>query len=290
MAKEPSAQRPDLPLFGIGHIEPWTVGARRLLIAVRCWKTTVLTMACVTLKRSLEFDPLHHGTCTPRPHKRRLFVPGVTQRAAVLPPTEPQSPFSRSPTNLKCRICAIYTVEKEMASFIGSMNDAVIRDTKKCRNLNFRAFIELGMNIWLKYKTKYEVASNFNVLLILVTSGNFLGGSLCTTAHPARQVTIPIVLPFMISYFFMVAIGLLSYNALFIYLFFLYNNNISLLIIPQVNLICEQLLREREVKIREEYDKVLASKLAEQYDCFVRFTTDQIQQRLSQAALPSYLS
>lgn len=59
------------------------------------------------------------------------------------------------------------------------------------------------------------------------------------------------------------------------------------LIIPQVNLICEQLLREREVKIREEYDKVLASKLAEQYDCFVRFTTDQIQQRLSQAALPS---
>ncbi|KAK3865751.1 hypothetical protein Pcinc_028661 [Petrolisthes cinctipes] len=58
----------------------------------------------------------------------------------------------------------------------------------------------------------------------------------------------------------------------------------------QVNLICEQLLREREVTIREEYDKVLASKLAEQYDCFVRFTTDQIQQRLSQAALPSYLS
>lgn len=58
----------------------------------------------------------------------------------------------------------------------------------------------------------------------------------------------------------------------------------------QVNLICEQLLREREVNIREEYDKVLASKLAEQYDCFVRFTTDQIQQRLSQASLPSYLS
>lgn len=36
--------------------------------------------------------------------------------------------------------CAIYTAEKEMASFIGSMNDAVIRDTKKCRSLNFRAF------------------------------------------------------------------------------------------------------------------------------------------------------
>lgn len=58
-------------------------------------------------------------------------------------------------------------------------------------------------------------------------------------------------------------------------------------ILLQVNLICEQLLRERETNIREEYDKVLASKLAEQYDCFVRFTTDQIQQRLSQAALPS---
>ena len=47
------------------------------------------------------------------------------------------------------------------------------------------------------------------------------------------------------------------------------------------------MMREREEAIREEYDKVLASKLAEQYDCFVRFTTDQIQQRLNQSSLPS---
>ena len=54
-----------------------------------------------------------------------------------------------------------------------------------------------------------------------------------------------------------------------------------------MNLICEQLLRDREVKIREDYDKVLAAKLSEQYDCFVKFTADQIQQRLNQQALPS---
>ncbi|MCL4128608.1 UNVERIFIED_CONTAM: hypothetical protein GTU68_026953 [Idotea baltica] len=65
------------------------------------------------------------------------------------------------------------------------------------------------------------------------------------------------------------------------------NKDKALFTFKQVNLICEQLVREREVKIREEYDKVLSTKLAEQYDCFVRFTADQIQQRLSQAALPS---
>ncbi|XP_030748091.1 akirin [Sitophilus oryzae] len=58
----------------------------------------------------------------------------------------------------------------------------------------------------------------------------------------------------------------------------------------QVGLICERMLRERESEIREEYDNVLTTKLAEQYDAFVKFTYDQIQKNYSSQTAPSYLS
>lgn len=58
----------------------------------------------------------------------------------------------------------------------------------------------------------------------------------------------------------------------------------------QVGMICERMLHEREHQIREEYDKVLNNKLAEQYDAFVRFSLDQLQKRFETSAVPSYLS
>jgi len=58
----------------------------------------------------------------------------------------------------------------------------------------------------------------------------------------------------------------------------------------QVGLICERLMKDRESQMREEYDRVLGTKLAEQYDTFVKFTFDQIQKRFETGATPSYLS
>jgi len=58
----------------------------------------------------------------------------------------------------------------------------------------------------------------------------------------------------------------------------------------QVGLICERLLKEREQDIRQEYDKILAAKLAEQYDAFVKFTYDHVQRRFERESIPSYLS
>lgn len=72
-----------------------------------------------------------------------------------------------------------------------------------------------------------------------------------------------------------------------------------LLTLKQVNLICARLLQEREEKIREEYDRILTSKLngtrtfpsplavshavlVEQYEGFVRFTQDQLTRRFSE--------
>ncbi|XP_050307613.1 akirin [Anthonomus grandis grandis] len=58
----------------------------------------------------------------------------------------------------------------------------------------------------------------------------------------------------------------------------------------QVGMICEKMLRERESEIREEYDNVLSTKLAEQYDTFVKFTYDQMQRHYNSQTAPSYLS
>ncbi|XP_053952914.1 akirin isoform X1 [Anastrepha ludens] len=62
----------------------------------------------------------------------------------------------------------------------------------------------------------------------------------------------------------------------------------ALFTFKQVQLICERMLKEREDEIREKYNAVLTTKLAEQYDAFVKFTYDQIQRRYE--ATPSYLS
>jgi len=57
----------------------------------------------------------------------------------------------------------------------------------------------------------------------------------------------------------------------------------------QVRMICERLLKEQEVRLREEYDQVLNARLAEQYDTFVRFTYDQIHRRIDDSPM-TYLS
>lgn len=62
----------------------------------------------------------------------------------------------------------------------------------------------------------------------------------------------------------------------------------ALFTFKQVQMICERMLKEREDALREQYDAVLTTKLAEQYDAFVKFTYDQIQRRYE--AAPSYLS
>ncbi|CAF0843058.1 unnamed protein product [Rotaria sp. Silwood1] len=66
-------------------------------------------------------------------------------------------------------------------------------------------------------------------------------------------------------------------------------NHQHLLTLKQVNMICARLLKEREDKIREEYDRVLSYKLNEQYEGFVRFTQDQLARRFSELQF-SYVS
>ncbi|KAG5266023.1 hypothetical protein AALO_G00248970 [Alosa alosa] len=57
----------------------------------------------------------------------------------------------------------------------------------------------------------------------------------------------------------------------------------------QVGMICERLIKEREEKVREEYEEMMTSKLAEQYDTFVKFTHDQLMRRFEEQPA-SYVS
>ncbi|KAL7862237.1 hypothetical protein SRHO_G00136780 [Serrasalmus rhombeus] len=59
--------------------------------------------------------------------------------------------------------------------------------------------------------------------------------------------------------------------------------------LKQVGMICERLLKEREEKVREEYEEIMTSKLAEQYDTFVKFTHDQLMRRFEEQPA-SYVS
>lgn len=65
-----------------------------------------------------------------------------------------------------------------------------------------------------------------------------------------------------------------------------------MLSIRQTQAICEKLIKEREQKLREEYDKILITKLSEQYDTFVKYTHDHIERRYNEnnSHQASYLS
>lgn len=65
--------------------------------------------------------------------------------------------------------------------------------------------------------------------------------------------------------------------------------DLPVLTIRQTQIICEKLINEREKKLREEYDRILMSKLAEQYETFVRYAHDHLEKHNSQHQA-SYLS
>lgn len=64
---------------------------------------------------------------------------------------------------------------------------------------------------------------------------------------------------------------------------------VPLFTLRQVSLVCERMLKEREEQIREEYDKVLTSKLAEQYEAFLKFNHDMLHRKFDERPA-SYVS
>lgn len=61
--------------------------------------------------------------------------------------------------------------------------------------------------------------------------------------------------------------------------------------IAQTQTICEKIIKDREQRLREEYDRILQKQLAEQYEIFVKYTQDNISRlHNNSSAHLSYLS
>lgn len=179
-------------------------------------------MACATLKRTLDFDPVHnHG----RPSKRRRCTPMCVSPSS--PSSLHQSPFGE--------VCPKLTPEKMAASIREE-----IRRLQRRKQLNF----------YPGHDCSNQESSSDGAM---ESPGSPTTSSFATTYSQSSKEK-------------------------------------PLFTFRQVGMICERMLKERESQIREEYDRVLNTKLSEQYDAFVKFTYDQIQKRFEATAVPSYLS
>jgi len=187
-------------------------------------------MACATLKRSLELDPLHSPPGS-RP-KRRRYAP--ISASPTIPPTrdDTESPFVTVTTRLSPDQIQAH-IKEEM------------RRLHRRKQLHF---------------------------------GDKEGGSPCASGPSSPNSG------GLSSDFNTDSLGALQSLSVKT------NKEAALFTFPQVGLICERLVREREEQLRALYDQVLSAKLAEQYDTFVKFTHDQIKKRFEAASAPSYLS
>jgi len=198
-------------------------------------------MACgatLSLKRSLEFDPLHSPSS--RSPKRRRCMPMTLSPSA--PPTK-QHQSNPSPF--------LEVTPKITSDQIAAQISAEIKRMHRRKQLNYP----------------------------MSPSGSppHSGGS--TPPHPSQMCSTD-MLP---------GGSPCSYAAMF--------NPMSpgrretpLFTLKQVGLVCERMLREREEAIRQEYDKVLTSKLAEQYEAFLKFNHDQLSRRYGGECAASYVS
>jgi len=200
-------------------------------------------MACVTLKRSLEFDPVHSsGGRTP---KRRRCMP------MCIPTTTPSSKC-HEPSSFG-EVATTLTPEQILAN---------VREEVK----------RLQRRKQLSFSHSHASVNHHPQDSAMCESPT----SPASPASPASCSRSPSPFTTSASSSNSTANHTPKEKPLFTF--------------KQVSLICERMMKEREAEIREEYDRVLTLKLAEQYDAFVKFTHDQLQKRFEANAAPSYLS
>jgi len=200
-------------------------------------------MACVTLKRSLEFDPVHSsGGRTP---KRRRCMP------MCIPTTTPSSKC-HEPSSFG-EVATTLTPEQILAN---------VREEVK----------RLQRRKQLSFSHSHASVNHHPQDSAMCESPT----SPASPASPASCSRSPSPFTTSASSSSSTANHTPKEKPLFTF--------------KQVSLICERMMKEREAEIREEYDRVLTLKLAEQYDAFVKFTHDQLQKRFEANAAPSYLS
>lgn len=195
-------------------------------------------MACgatLSLKRSLEFDPLHSPSS--RSPKRRRCIPMTLSPAT--PPTKPHhtnpSPFTEFNPKLT-------------SDQIAAQISAEIRRMQRRKQLNYQS----GSSDSPSSSPSHSGCSTPPHLSSSLHPADITAHMTCNPLSPTRKDT-------------------------------------PLFSLRQVGFFCERMLKEREEAIREEYDKVLNGKLAEQYEAFLKFNHDQLARRAGERPA-SYVS
>jgi len=189
-------------------------------------------MACATLKRSLELDPLQ----SPRPTKRPRFIPG----SAPAPATS----FASSSCATSTPFSQNFNISRQQPATSG---DVQLHCRAEMRRLHRRRQLYFGDP------------------QPIPTRPPSLFGSVAT---PPATLDIPLAPKHENS-----------------------GKEKPLFTFQQVKLICERMVKEREEQLREVYEEALNTKLAEQYDAFVKFTHDHVQRHFeTNSTAPSYLS
>lgn len=190
-------------------------------------------MACATLKRSLEFDPLHSPTHQRSPKRRRCMPMTIS-------PTAPPTKQHQSHPSPFCDV------------------------TPKLTSDQIRA------NIALEIKRMHRRRQ--------------LPYPQSPSPPPASSSPPPLECVAGPSQGLPTSNSSAFFNALSPS-----KKDTPLFTFKQVSMVCERMLKEREEEIRQEYDKVLTCKLAEQYEAFLKFNHDQLHRRFGESAA-SYVS
>jgi len=219
-------------------------------------------MACATLKRPLDFDPLLHDHHHKSPKRQRCAPMAVsptppsaaTSTLASTSKANPNSPFGE----VKPAMTNVVIAAKLQAEFRRMQRRKEIKAYHRSR----------------RDQGDSSSGSDSEPEMMTATSSAAAAALFSTSAKSAttsKDTADDVVMPS--------SPDATAKN----------QDDKPLFNFKQVSLICERLVREREEALREEYDKVLSEKLAEQYDAFVKFTYDQIQRRLNDRPM-SYVS
>ncbi|XP_071502747.1 akirin-2-like [Diadema setosum] len=215
-------------------------------------------MACATLKRTLDFDPLHSPGTSP---KRRRCSPIITPSTPSSKPSLQQSPFSPvTPRISPGQLAAHISQEWRRIKRRRRLEDSYTSDASQSEEHS-----HITSQVVHQAAMHASPASFASAAAGLGLSATFpgVGSSAPSTSSASPGLSV----------------GSLSPQT----------KDQPMFTLKQVILICERMLKEQETRIREEYDRVLTCKLAEQYDAFVKFNQDQIQRRFSASSM-SYVS
>ncbi|XP_071818473.1 akirin-2-like [Apostichopus japonicus] len=209
-------------------------------------------MACATMKRSLDFDPLHSPGGSP---KRRRCLTNVSPSTSSHIGCRQTSPFTSvtpkiSPSQLAQNICQEWKRIKRRKRLEESFPEDVASHSSVTSQMLYPSFTPQTSSLaTFNPAVGFPASSSFN----FTSSASHHQSADEEAACSSRGKEQP------------------------------------LFTLSQVIMICERMLKEQESRMKEEYDKVLSCKLAEQYDSFVRFNQDQMRRRFGDNAA-SYVS